>query len=586
MSSFSTVLIEESSIADLTSKEVFGVYSGSGQKTFNSFLATSASNASLIWNVQIPSENIVVSRHPLMQTDINFTISINNPVPAGDLAFDYGATDALQCFPLQSLFTNYSVMVNNTSITTNIQDILPQITQMYDKRQLTRYNSTTPSMPDNSFGQYNYAAGTNSNPLGSIFDMSYDSDFAPRGAFDLRGCFPARFIGNVFQDTSLISTGAVNENWKVYVFCSVTEPFLCLSPFVDLNADNSSGLIGVNTVTLTCNVDSTCKRLWSTSNYNLVGTALVPYITSITLGTAGAPAGAGVISTSPNGFESTYLLMEFLSLQPSQAARMSSKCVVPYMDYPRYITPASNLAALLSGGNAPITSQNIQLNSIPDLFIICVRQQMATQSWQNTSGFLTINNISISFNNKSGILASANQQQLFNLSAKNGCCQTWQEFSGLANANSLLGNGVSVPMLGSVLVLNPSLDFGLDDFLSASSLGQFNLLVTLNVSNQYDYSVQPELIIITASSGLFITEAGVSSTYLGILSKQAVLDAKAGSPAIDSSSYERLVGGRQSSRGVGNMLKSVHGLAKHSSPAMVGGGVVGGGRKGKLGKYL
>jgi hypothetical protein len=211
---------------------------------------------------------------------------------------------------------------------------------------------------------------------------------------------------------------------------------------------------------------------------------------------------------------------------------------------------------------------------------------MATQSWQNTSGFLTINNISISFNNKSGILASTNQQQLFNLSAKNGCCQTWQEFSGLANANSLLGNGVSVPMLGSVLVLNPSLDFGLDDFLSASSLGQFNLLVTLNVSNQYDYSVQPELIVITASSGLFITEAGVSSTYLGILSKQAVLDAKAGSPAIDSGSYERLVGGRQSSRGVGNMLKSVHSLSKHSTPAMVGGGVVGGGRKGKLGKYL
>ena len=587
MSSFKTVLIEESSIADLSSQEVFGVYSGAAEKTLQKFLATSASNSSLIWNVQVPSENIVVSRHPLMQSDINFTISITNPVPNGFLALNYGSTDALQCFPLQSLFTNYSVMVNNTSITSNIQDILPQITQMYDKRQLTRFNTTTPSLPDNAIGQYSESIGTNSNPLASISNASYDSDFCPRGGFALNGLFPARFVGGVYQDNSLFSTGVANETWKVYVFCTVTEPFLALSPFVDLNADNSSGLIGVNTITLTCNVDATCKRLWSTANYNVVANALVPFITGITLGTAGAPVGAGVPSTSANGFENTYLLMEFLSLQASQASRMSSKCVVPYMDYPRYITPSSNLGVMLPAATTSLTSQNIQLNSVPDLFLICVRQQMATQSWSNTSGFLAINNISISFNNKSGILASANPQQLFNLSSKNGSCQTWQEFSGRASVNVAGGTGLRVPMLGSMMVLNPTLDFGLDDFLSASSLGQFNLMITLNVTNQYDYSVQPEIVIITASSGLFITEAGVSQTYLGILSKQAVLDAKSGSPVIDSKAYERLVGGRMSSRGVGRVLKQFHGMAKGATPlALTGGGVIGGARRGKLGKHM
>jgi hypothetical protein len=367
----------------------------------------------------------------------------------------------------------------------------------------------------------------------------------------------------------------------------VAEPFLALSPFVDLNADNSSGLIGVNTVTLTANIDSTCKRLWSTANYDLVGTALVPYITSIQLGTSGAPAGAGVISTSPNGFENTYLLMEFLSLQPSQASRMSSKCVVPYMDYPRYITPSSNLANILALGSTTLTSQNIQLNSVPDLFIICVRQQMATQSWQYSSSFLTIDSISINFNNKSGVLASANPQQLFNLSSKNGSCQTWQEFSGFYNGNSVAGAGVDIPALGSLLVLNPSLDFGLDDFLSASSLGQFNFMLTVSVTNQFPYSIQPEIVIITANSGLFITEGGVSQTYQGILSKQSVLDAKSGRPVIDTEQYERLVGGRMSSRGMGRVLKQFHGMAKGAQPvALTGGGVIGGARKGKLGRHL
>lgn len=589
MSSFKSVLIQESAIADLTSEETFGVYSGASEKTLQKFLATSASNNSLIWNIQVPSESIVVSRHPLLQSDLNFTISITNPVPNGVLALNLGSTDSLQAFPLQSLFTNYSVMINNTSITSNLQDILPQIMQMYDKRQLTRYNSTTPALPDNTFGMYSAGVGTNNNPLGSAYDISYDTNFAPRGAFQLRGLFPARFVGGVYQDNSLVSTGVANETWKVYVFATVCEPCIALSPFIDLNSDNSSGLLGVNTITMTCNIDTTCKRLWSTANTSVAVGVLSGYISSITLGTAGAPGGAGVLSTSSNGFENTYMLMEFLSLQPSQASQLSSKCVVGMMDYPRYITPSSNLATITAGAGYSLTSQNIQLNSVPDLFIICVRQQMSSQTWCNTSGFLTINSVNISFNNKSGILASANPQQLFNLTSKNGACQTWQEFSGGYYGNAVSGAGVSVPSIGSLLVLNPSLDFGLDDSLSASSLGQFNFMVTLGGVNQYPYSIQPEIVVITANSGLFITEAGVSQTYQGILSKTDVLNAKAQRPVIDTEEYTRLVGGRMSNMGVGRVLKKFRSKAVERAPmpsVISGGVVVGSGRKGKLGKYL
>lgn len=590
MSSFRTVLIEESAIADLTPEETFGVYSGAAEKTLQKFLATSASNSSLIWNVQVPSENIVVSRHPLLQSDINFTITINNGavnnVPAGQLAFDYGSTDSFNAFPLQALMTNYSVMVNNTSITSNIQDILPQVCQMYDKRVLTRHNTTTPALPDNSFGLYSTCVGTNNNPMGSAFDMCYDTDFQPRGSFALRGCFPARYIGGAYQDASLVSTGVATESWKIFIFATVAEPFLALSPFVDMGADNASGLIGVNTITLTCNIDGTAKRLWSTANSDLVGVALVPYITSIVLGTSAGAGVPGILSTSANGFENTYMLLEFLSINPSQASRMSSKCVVPYMDMPRYITPSSNLATITTLASTSLTSQNIQLNSVPDLFIICVRQQMSTQSWQYSSSFLTINSISINFNNKSGVLASANPQQLFNLSSKNGSCQTWQEFSGQTNGNTIAGAGVVIPTIGSLLVLNPSLDFGLDDFLSASSLGQFNFMLTINVTNQFPYSVQPEVVVITANSGLFVCEAGVSQTYQGILSKQSVLDAKAGRPVIDSEGYERLVGGRMSNRGMGRVLKQFRQGSKTASPVMSGAGVIGGARKGKLSKYM
>jgi hypothetical protein len=146
-------------------------------------------------------------------------------------------------------------------------------------------------------------------------------------------------------------------------------------------------------------------------------------------------------------------------------------------------------------------------------------------------------------------------------------------------------------------VLNPSLDFGLDDTLSASSLGQFNFQITINCTNQYSYSINPEIVVITANSGLFITEAGVSQTYQGILSKTDVLNAKAQKPVIDTEEYRRLVGGKLSNMGVGRLLKRFRkkaaGVAGPESSggalvggALVGGALVGGMRGKKLGKYL
>ena len=115
-------------------------------------------------------------------------------------------------------------------------------------------------------------------------------------------------------------------------------------------------------------------------------------------------------------------------------------------------------------------------------------------------------------------------------------------------------------------------------------------MVTLGGFNQYPYAIQPEIVVITANSGLFITEAGVSQTYQGILSKTDVLNAKAQRPVIDTEEYTRLVGGKVSSMGVGRVLKKFRSKAVERAPmpsVISGGAIVGSGRKqGKLGKYL
>lgn len=600
MSDFRTVLLEDARIADLTSTEVFGVQSSASQSTYQQFQAVSSSNSSITFNVQVPSENIVIDRHLLLASQLSFQISAGN-VPIGAQVFQYGLTDALQAFPLNSLFTTIQTTINNVSVSTNLQDVLPMLMRMNDKRQLARYNSMTPSLPDSAWGQYNNAPATNNNPLASYNNASYDECFEPRGSFKLDFIQIDRYnAGGVFQDNSPIST-AVTDTWKISITVSLTEPFLALSPFINCEPECCAGLVGVNNMSMVLNVDSSCKRLFSTANNSVVGgNSLAGYISNIQLGFPVAPQGASAQSV---GFVNTRLLFNFLSLQPEQYAKISTKNVVPYLDYPRYLTTFTSGTTIASKGSATLTSQSIQLNQVPDLILITARVPMSQQNWNYSSSFLSIRNIRVNFNNASGLLASATTQDLYNLSYRNGSSQSFYEFLGEANVNNnATGTVNAVPTTGSLLVLNPVYDFSLPSYLSASSLGQYQFQFNMEVYNQYGFSVvQPEICIITINSGIFATQQGTSQIFTGILTKEQVLRTKEQNPVpqLDSVEYKRMVGGKLMNMGMGNVMKMLRrratgqmDMAKQASGGAMSGGVMSGGAisggksKSKLAKHF
>jgi hypothetical protein len=284
MSDFRTVLVKDSVIGDITSDLDFAVMSGASQTTYQRFPSTSASNSALIFNVQVPSENVVIDRAVMITTGLTFTIYagsqtvVANQVPVGQSVFNYGLTDSLQAFPLNSLFTTATAQINNTTVTMNTQDVLPSLLRMTDSRELYRYNSMTPSLPDQAYGAYSDAVGAFNNPLAGYSNASYDIDQVPRGAYpanvELR-----RFSAGVFADNSPIAL-AVTDTWEIVVSTIVTEP-LILSPFIFGEPEfNKQGFLGINNMSLTLNIDATCKRLFSTSK---------PYITNIQLGSSCSP---------------------------------------------------------------------------------------------------------------------------------------------------------------------------------------------------------------------------------------------------------------------------------------------------------
>jgi len=316
------------------------------------------------------------------------------------------------------------------------------------------------------------------------------------------------------------------------------------------------------------------------------------YITGISLGATNVlkpnPANAtATIAASPSSYEaftSTKMLFNFLSLQPEQYKKVASKNCVPYMDFPRYLSSSASNPSIAAAGidattgiytykSATLTSQSLQLNQIPDLILICVRKPMSTQNWTDPSAFLTIDNVSISFNNTAGILSSASQQQLYNISYRNGSAQSFYEFAGKTKTNytgvvgadgnitygrGVVGHGIDVGTTGSLLVLNPVFDFNLPSYLSSSSLGQYNLYFTITVTNQFATPVAyPEICIVTVNSGIFTTQLGTSIINTGILTKEDVLKTKEQAPSMDTTDYRRYVGGNLANLGMSNVLKLV-----------------------------
>lgn len=636
-----TALILDSRIADITDVESFGVVSSGQNITYQQYAALSASNSLITYQLQIPSESIVVDRAVLQNSVLSFQIAISGRNSAagaseafvvGDNVFDWGVTEAFGPFPLTQCFSTLQSTINNCSTSINIGDILPQMLQMTSAEDLELYNSTTASMIDRKWGTYSDAVkvstfagangvnttkyfNSNSNPLGA-----YSVDGADN-AYSGRGAFPSRVVvmqyqadGSTFVSYSPIAV-ATDSKFRVYIQAEITEPIM-LSPFLNCAQQCRAGFLGINTLTLNLNVNNTFNRVFRTAQTRVGANGLLPKFNyaitgGITIPGANWPANTG-ISASQSAFNATKLLCQFLTLQPSQASKMALRNIVEYTDYPRFITsggnnptlaPATYSVSAQSGSmsflvptTATITSNNIQLNQVPRQFIIVVAPPTVSQNPAYADAFCAITGIKINFNNKSGILASAQTPDLWKLSQKGGSKQSWEAFRGWAVDNQVsvvsapayvapapanntpadiaaaiqasyntIQSGVNqsykynltqVPTVGSVLVID-SVDLGLEDFLSVSSLGQFNFQCNVDVANFQQYEVQAQLTIIAVNEGIFTTIAGSSSIYTGLLTREMTLSTKEQAPAVDTESYKRMVGGVHGNNSLSNAAKLI-----------------------------
>jgi hypothetical protein len=544
-------------------RPVYAVQKGALSVTNAPFNAIAATSSQHTYNIYVPSENVFVDRALEWSSTValSFQVAVTGAIAAGDSIVVPGRDFALAAFPLNSLCSTMSATINDTTAVINTQDVLYQVLRLADQKR-NRLMRTCPTMLD-KYQSYDDAFGTLNNPIAG-YEGSSAYDEVPNGAFQqliftsptgaALGTASPAFAGANYDAVNGIpvyNAAAAAGPYTIYIQWRSTEK-LVLSPFVFADQhEMDTGLFGINNIQLIMNMNSSPARVIRST------------------GRAGRAISA-VAYPSSNVFTNSRINVTFLT--PSLDVPLPPKSVVPYMEFPRYL---SNPVTVAAGTSQQLQSQTITLPQIPDLLIIYARptSYSATEGdWVfpvQTSRTNDVSPISINFDNFSGLLSSVTSQQLYFMSVKNGLEQDWNSWSGLGHTASgsypTRQQGQIIPLVGGALVLKPGQDITLQSGQAPSLVGNFTLQFNLTVTNPTLADRDAQLVVITVNSGFFESIRGSSRIIKGVLSEQDIISAPLapmGAPQLD-----RLVGGFSFSS-LANVLSKAKDFYERSKPAI------------------
>ena len=498
-------------------KPKYAVEKGALSITNSTFQAIAQSSSQQTFQIQVPSENVFVDR----AVDWVNTASVNVVVTrtgaalaAGTSIATPGLDFALAPFPISQTVSTMMASINDQTVSINMSDVLPQVLRLSDMAK-TRKQRTCPTMLDKYYNELSSASAANS-PL-SAYGAAYDSADVGNGSWkdvsfsNLSATLRAGTGANLGGVEVAVDGGAGPFSFTV-TFSTAEK--LVLPPFIFSDEDElSTGLFGVQNIQFTMNFNAPTRALRFAK----------------ATGRDFAVSWAGT-----NPWSKAVVQAQFLT--PSLDVPLPAKSVVPYMEFPRYISTAGAVATSGGGaGQAELQSQTITLPNIPDLLIIYVKPQSYADS-TSADWTMPITKISISFDNYSGLLSSHSQYELYKMSVNNGLDMDFSEWSGAAYVQGL----GRTALVGGPLVLRPGRDFALSTGQAPGLVGNFTLQYNLTCDSTYNGYVQPvSIYTIAANSGFFETIRGSSRIVKGVVTETDILAA----PVQEvPQSLERMVG--------------------------------------------
>jgi hypothetical protein len=564
-----------------------------------------------------------------------------------------GPTDLSLCmFPIQSLCTNMTASINDCSVTTNGDTLKEQILLSQTRASLMQRTCTS------KFDTYAYAIDDARSMNGSTrtYGSAKDSDIG-NGSWQIEFVDPATgtslpqygtytyngiqvpiinwrpafipqgssLVGKTIQDvnsknpnvTSVLAASSMTTPLPVMFRFYCSEP-LVMSPFLwqDAKEMTEVGLYGCTNIALTLNLQAAgpalgYETLSPPAGFSLQGrryycdklNTIYPTNASIVRNTGlhalfskinlSNPSTNATSNTGP--FISPRLLVTFLTPPPDVTLPMVS--TVPYMEFPRYLSPCT----IPSGqGSVQINSNTITLSSIPDILAIYVKANSRGQTQQEN--YIPIERIGVTFDNYSNLCSNFQQEDLYACTVAGGLDMDWQQWKGYTNStfttdiplasqpnSSQLGammdlrkSAKVVQMSSGPLLLRMGQDIPLSPGLAPGTLGNFSVQLNITVDNSngfFDYlgamsaNNNASIIIMAINSGFFETVRGQSAVRKTILNSVDV-EAASVQSGVTSTHLRRMVGGQMNgtllNSEAGTPMNPVQGVSGNGAEADVG----------------
>jgi hypothetical protein len=367
----------------------YAVEKGALSLTNAPFQAISQTSAQHTYNIYVPSENVYVARDlewsstMYLKLDVQLGDTAGGQYPINQPLFQIGVDGSLAAFPLNACVATMTATINDTTVAINSQDVLTEVLRLTDYSQ-NRLQRTCPTMLD-KYQRNSDSLNAQNDPISGYTNGSHDYHEVPNGAFynvtftDPAGTVLAGTVAGAYTtpagltvntiDGVPVSTdqgaGVVNGLYSVYLVVRSTEK-LVLSPFVFAEQFASdTGLFGINNIQIVMNMRDPNRALRLRDSQS--GSAVKQYYSGGVNPATWLPPVSYNNGVSTGAFQSSVINVQFLT--PSLDIPLPPKSVVPYMEYPRYITAPQN-AQIPAGLTSQIQSQTITLPQIPDLLII------------------------------------------------------------------------------------------------------------------------------------------------------------------------------------------------------------------------
>lgn len=490
----------------IDNKRVYAILKGGKRTNLKPWTSTSVSSANINFQTPPPNNGIIVDRK------ITFTLPMRLTITAS-VAPGYHVVnknyDAPRAFPIHSMLDTIQLTINNAGITQNIGEIIHALLRFNaDRKLFAKDYSTTPTCLDCS-QSYGDLIGEIRNPLSMHGDSNYD-DVSGRGGFT-----GFKLVNNPANNTNdVASLTAVID-----MLC--TEQIM-LSPLY-WGGENASGFANVTSMDWVFNfIQGAANRAWS--HYN---DASVSVITNMAIA-------FNNLTNFSFGINQPYLNITYLTPDDRFQVNPLMPITYPYFSVDKYVTDTNN--SLTYNASTLIQSNNIQLSSIPRRIYIYARPSNSYyySTPTATDCYYGINNISIQFQNNTGLFANATPFQLYEMSRKNHCNLSWSEWSGeglyQVGGTDWDQSSYRYGGPGSIICVEFASDIGLDNN-EAPGLGQgtYNLQISatiknINASGEWNTARVSLYVIVVLEGSFTITSVGSAITQTAVISTRDVLN--------------------------------------------------------------